>query len=150
MEQSSFLWHLQICQPPFSPKLIVGMSVQKKPKKCGWSWSLGEELHVGFPPAVFRKGLVNVLWLLLHCVQPLLIISCCTESAMVCYSSGISARGGSHLNLIRIILTTSSNWLPCFTQINMLQPVFKTFQKKTTKRACHLTFPIPIGLHNIG
>lgn len=61
--------------PPNRPTqtvLLAGMTVQKGPKKCGGWWSryLRESCMWGFPPAVFRKGLVNVLWLLLHCVQP--------------------------------------------------------------------------------
>lgn len=32
----------------------------------------------------------------------------------------------------------------------MLQLDFKTFRRKSTKRSCHLTFPIHIALHNPG
>lgn len=33
----------------------------------------------GVSHSVFRKGLVNLLWLLMHCVQPLFNISCCSH-----------------------------------------------------------------------
>lgn len=81
----AFLWHLkhliaivQIIKAfrlPFT-NLIAGMSVQKGPNKCVcWGALCLRESGSGVFPYCFRKGLVNLLWLLLHCVQPPPLVS---------------------------------------------------------------------------
>lgn len=134
-----------------TPNRIAGWHDSPEGTKEMWRLMISipqGELHVGFSPCCFQEGISK-------CIV-IAAALCSTSSSLVSTkkkkknSSGISAPDGSHLNLIHIILTTSTNWLPCFTQINMLQSAFKTFQRRATKHACHLTFPIHISLHNIG
>lgn len=140
----AFLWHLKhliaiveiikVFRLPFT-NLIAGMSVEEGPKKCVcWGALCLRERGSGVLPYCFRKGLVNLLWLLVHCVQPPPLVSSLSllvQKTLASAAPQVSQPpSGSHLNFIHIILITSTNELACFTQIDMLHLVFMTFQRK--------------------
>lgn len=101
-------------------------------------------LHAGFPlPAVFQEGIS-------YCDCCCIVFSPSSLVPPREFLRQFPANDVSHLNWIHIILITSTNWSPCSTQINMIQSVSETFQRRAATHACHLTFPIHIGLHNTG